>query len=210
MKKCKFSEKIDDYLLGKLSAEEAESFEKHYFECPACFSEMTLRNEIINVVRQGMDLSPRPVAARAARRAWSPAGFSPAKWAVAGISVVLLLVVGWLVVPRSGQVSPQFVLNSNQVVRGTPIQVISPKADLTSVPDYMEWREAGENLDYRVTISNGNLLWSLTTKETRITIPEGIKKLIVDNTEYSWQVKAFDQAGTLTSASIPTAFKVKR
>ena len=44
MKKCKFDDSIDDYLLSKLSEEDREKFEEHYFNCQQCFEKMLARD----------------------------------------------------------------------------------------------------------------------------------------------------------------------
>lgn len=50
---------IDDYLLGKLSPEQMDEMELHYFNCEICLREMQLREKLIaQLRRQGADLSP--------------------------------------------------------------------------------------------------------------------------------------------------------
>lgn len=210
MSKCKYQAKIDEYLLGRLSGEEKEAFEKHYYECRECFTEMTMRNEIIGVVRQGGAFNAEAVPAGATRRGWL-SGLTPARWAVAGASAALVLLVVWLALPKSGPTAPQFVLNNSQVLRGSSIQASFPATELGRAPEYLEWKApAGEGLEYRVTISNGKLLWSASTTQTRIDVPAAVRAMMHADTAYSWQVKAFDKGGTLVSASSPIAFKISR
>lgn len=203
MRECEFKGLIDEYLLGRLSQEETARFEEHYFNCPPCFAETTLRNEIIGVVRQGTAFSHEPAPARAGKGLFT-------RWAVISASAAAVLLAAWMLIPRQGSVSPRFVLNSDSVVRGASMTVVSPSAHLDQAPAYLEWQAAGDDLDYRVTISNGELLWSAITRGTRLAIPEEIRKSLKGNTAYSWQVKAFDKSGTLVSASAPTVFQIGR
>lgn len=203
MRECEFKGLIDEYLLGRLSQEETARFEEHYFNCPSCFAETTLRNEIIGVVRQGAAFSHEPAPARAGNGLFT-------RWAVICASAAAVLLAAWMLIPRPGSVAPQFVLTSDSVVRGASVAVVSPSANLDQAPAYLEWRAAGDGLDYRVTISNDKLLWSAITKGIKIAVPEEIRKSLKGNTTYSWQVKAFDKSGTLVSASAPTAFQIGR
>gem|GEM_PF-5861044 len=65
-----FERQIDDYLLGRLSAEEAECFEKHYFDCPACFQRTAERAALLEAVRLAGPASA--AAVRSAKKTGSP------------------------------------------------------------------------------------------------------------------------------------------
>ena len=48
----KNSEKIDQYLAGKLSPEEMDAFEQHFFQCDACFKELQFRRDVAGTVKE--------------------------------------------------------------------------------------------------------------------------------------------------------------
>ena len=43
---------IDDYLSGRLTAKEAESFERHFLNCDECFRELQIRKQLLAVIRE--------------------------------------------------------------------------------------------------------------------------------------------------------------
>jgi len=56
MKKCKFEDFIDDYLLNRLFDDKEKKLEQHYFNCPCCFGKMVERQELISVVKNIREL----------------------------------------------------------------------------------------------------------------------------------------------------------
>lgn len=46
------NQKMDDFLLGKLSREEAKSFEVHTFGCPECLEELRLREQMVHLIKE--------------------------------------------------------------------------------------------------------------------------------------------------------------
>ena len=52
MRKCRYEELIDGYLLDKLKPEEQTDFEEHYFICRSCFDKMSERDEIVQILRR--------------------------------------------------------------------------------------------------------------------------------------------------------------
>jgi anti-sigma factor RsiW len=51
---------LDDYILGRLSVSETESFEEHFFECDECSESLYLRRQIL----ESFEESKRPIAQR--------------------------------------------------------------------------------------------------------------------------------------------------
>lgn len=52
-------DKMDDYLLGRLSAEDQEKIEVHVFDCQSCFEELRLRRDLRQLLKsEGRDLMP--------------------------------------------------------------------------------------------------------------------------------------------------------
>ncbi len=45
-------QRIDDFLLEKLSPEDAEAFEIHLFGCPECFEELRVREQMVKLIKE--------------------------------------------------------------------------------------------------------------------------------------------------------------
>ena len=213
MKNCQYSEQIDDYLLNRLEGAAKEQFEEHYFNCPSCFQMMEERDALISTIkaRGAWIFGREPESGRAE---WVPAwkralaSFTPRQWATVGVAAALLLVVVFGVLPRFQGQTPQFVLSDSEVVRGESLTLISPVIDVRSVPAYFEWRQLGEDIEYKISVYNSSLLWTATTEETRIAVPEEVKRQMVSGQKYSWQVKAFSPKGALVAVSSRVQFQV--
>jgi hypothetical protein len=213
MKKCKHEENIDLYLLDKLSENEKWKFEDHYFNCPVCFQKTVERQALIETVKkQGAYIFAPETAARATERVpWTEKALSlltPRQWVAAAVSAALILVVALAVVPMLKQKGPQFVFTGDETVRGESIDAISPAGGLSAAPAYIEWKALGENVDYKVTLSNSKVIWTETTKDTKIALPEDIKAQLKPGERYSWQVKAYSQKGTLLAVSRVAQFTI--
>lgn len=44
-------QRLDDFLLAKLSPEDADAFEIHLFGCPECFEELRLREQMVKLIK---------------------------------------------------------------------------------------------------------------------------------------------------------------
>jgi hypothetical protein len=213
MKKCRYEELIDSYLLDKLKPEEQTDFEEHYFICRSCFSKMSDRDEIVQILRkEGVLTAPSEVPAagpRAGSRAKKARGFlTPVRLAVVGVSVAALLMAVWLVLPRSGSVSPPLVLTGDETVRGGAVTPVSPVADVPEAPAWLEWKSAGDDIEYRVSLSRRSPLMTASTKDTRLAVPDDIRARLKAGLTYSWQVQAFKADGTLVAVSPQIKFRI--
>src|ERR1700732_5381176 len=76
---------LEEYLLDRLTEPDREEFEKHYFECASCFSQLQTRLAVQAEVQRKPAI---PARARGAgfRLAWA--------WTPAFVTVALLLAVG--------------------------------------------------------------------------------------------------------------------
>jgi hypothetical protein len=213
MKKCHYADLIDDYLLDRLEGVVKEQFEEHYFNCPSCFQMMEERHALVSTIKARgawifKEESP------AGRRDWIPAwkralaSFTPRQWATAGVAAAVLLFAVFGVLPRFQGKTPQFVLSDNEIVRGESLTLISPVIDVRAVPAYFEWKQLGEDIEYKIFVYNSSLLWAATTRETRIAVPDEVKQQMVAGQKYSWQVKAFSPKGTLIAVSSRVQFLV--
>ncbi|MGQ9673229.1 MAG: zf-HC2 domain-containing protein [Candidatus Aminicenantales bacterium] len=214
MKKCPFEEQIDHYLLNRLEGEEKDIFEEHYFNCPVCFQKMQEKDEIIAAIksRGAWIFKEEPSAQKkelvpSFERVFSL--FTPRQWATVAIVASLVLITVFGVLPQLRKSMPQFVLNDHEVVRGKTLSLISPVIDVSTVPAYFEWTKLGENIEYRISIYNEKLLWTTTTPENRIALPEEVQKLMTAGQKYSWQVRAFSDKGTLIAVSSRVHFQIK-
>jgi hypothetical protein len=215
MTKCKFEDTIDNYLLNNLAEAEKEEFEEHYFNCSQCFEKVVARNEMIQVIKaKGAKIfRDEYVAAEVKGTAWLEkvwSFFTPRQWAAAAAAAALVAVVVFGVFPRYRGTPLQFYINEEDTVRGGSITLISPIIDIKSVPSYFEWKKLGDDLEYKISIYNQKLLWSASTKENRISLPEEVKKIMIAGEKYSWQVKAFSPKGTLIAVSSKVQFKFSK
>jgi len=212
MRKCKFEDMIDGYLLNRLSQGDRELFEEHYFNCSSCFEKLQERDLIIRTIKNHPEALTQESEVRvpffSRLKTELAAMFTPRQFVLAGVTAVLLLVVIFALVPRQQIPAPSFSLTDEETVRGSSITLISPVIDMGQVPASFEWKKLGENIEYQVSIYNHELLWKATTKENRITLPEEVRAKMVPGEKYSWQVKAFSADGTLIAVSSKVQFKI--
>ncbi len=213
MKRCHFEDLIDGFLLNKLDAEEAERFEEHYFNCSRCFSRLREREELIQAVKaqgpaliQGIE-PERPRVLTRLEDLWT--AMANRSWLLAPAAASLLLIAILIFSPFGREKTPTFVLNGDNVIRGESINLISPIIDVAQPPLFFEWKKQGENLEYRISVFDGELLWTATTHETRIQVPEEIRAKMRPGERYSWQVKAYSPHGTLVAVSSRVQFQIK-
>lgn len=214
MKKCPFERQIDNYLLNRLEGEERDIFEEHYFNCPTCFQEVQARDEIITAIksRGAWIFKEEAEAQTRALPTWERiySFFTPRQWATVGLAAALLLVTIFGVLPQLQRSTPQFYLDNHEVVRSKALSLISPIIDVRTVPTYFQWTRLGDNVEYRIAVYNEKLLWTATTKDNRIALPEEIKRLMTAGQKYSWQVRAFSDEGTLIAVSSRVHFQIKQ
>ena len=211
MRKCKFEVLIDDYLLNRLDEDKKKEFEEHYFSCPYCFEKMVERDELISVIKYKGDMifQDQQVAEETKSVTWTEnivSLLTPKQWATAAVSAFLLLIVFCLilyVIPNRGPTPPPFSVPDDSVERGAQIKI-------KVIPSKIEWSRLGEDVEYKIYIyHNGNKLWSDTTKENFVVLPEEVKKRMTLGEIYSCEVKAFSTQGPL-KASGRTQFKIRK
>jgi hypothetical protein len=213
MRKCRYEDKIDEYLLNRMEPKEQTDFEEHYFICRSCFGKMSERNEIVQVLKkEGVLSTPEAGKAEGERlRSWPEQAFgflTPLRLAVAGVSVAAVLLAAWLLIPRGGAVSPPLVLSGDGTVRGGAVAVLSPVAEVAEAPAFLEWKAVGEDIEYKVSLAGKSPLMSASTKETRIDLPDEIKAKMKPGQTYYWQVQAFRADGALVAESGRVKFRI--
>lgn len=213
MKNCKFEEMIDGYLLNRLTENEKNTFEKHYFNCPSCFEKMVERDELVAAIKyKGQEIFKDEYVAEAAKgETWwekVTSFLTPRQWTTVAVSAALIAVIVFGVLPMLKPTAPQFFINDD-AVRGGKITLISPIWESETVPSKFEWKKMGEDVEYKIYIyDNGNVVWNDTTVENYTILPEKIKKSLASGQKYSWQVKAYSAEGTLISVSSRVEFKI--
>lgn len=217
MRKCKFDHLIDSYLLNKLDRKERENFEEHYFNCQACFEKMVERDELIAVVKNKGQMifadEERQEEKKEVLFIEKILSFlTPRQWAYAAVSVALVIVVLFNVVPllKKTPQPPFFLdLDKEERVRGESISLISPVIDIKTVPSRFMWDPLGDNVEYKISIYfNHQPFWTATTKESTISLPKDVKNRMEASRKYSWQVKAFSPQGILLAVSPKVQFKI--
>ncbi|RFT16204.1 MAG: hypothetical protein OP8BY_1808 [Candidatus Saccharicenans subterraneus] len=212
MSKCKFEDLIDGYLLNKLSEGDKEAFEEHYFNCSSCFEKLQERDVIIRTIKNNPALLEEKEEVRssvlASLRREVASFLTVRQLAFAGVTALLVMIIVFAVLPRGQAPAPNFFLTDEETVRGSSITLISPVIDMSQIPSSFEWKKLGENIEYQISIFNGQLLWKATTRENRITLPDEVKARMVPGEKYSWQVKAFGPDGTLIAVSSRVQFKI--
>ena len=211
MRKCKFEDLIDNYLLNRLDEDKKKIFEEHYFSCPYCFEKMVERDELISIIKYKGDMifQDKLVVEETKGMTWVEkivSFLTPKQWAATAVSACLFLIIGCLflyVIPKRGPTPLSFPITDDSTVRGTQIKI-------KVIPSKIEWSRLGEDVEYKIYIyDNGDMLWSTTTKETYIVLPEEVKRRMILGEIYSCEVKAFSPRGPLKAAG-RTEFKIQK
>lgn len=211
MTKCRYEDLIDRYLLDKLKPEEQADFEEHYFICRSCFDKMTEQDEVVRILRkEGVLRAPTAaLAGSASSHADRPfALFTPRRWAAVGVSAAAVVAAAWFLIPRGGTPPPPLVLSGDETVRGASLTVLAPTGDVAGIPALLEWKAAGEDIEYRVTLAGKVPLMAASTTETRLALPEDVRARMKAGEKYFWQVQAFKADGTLIAVSGRVRFRV--
>ena len=213
MARCRYEVYIDEYILNRLSEKDRAAFEEHYFNCPACFEGLKDRAEVVAVIKnKGRELfkaEPKKVAQpRTEQR--KPALFRPQLWWTAAVVVVTaVLVSAVFLIFHPVQKMPTFTLSGEDAIRGQTIGLVAPKGEIPSPPDFLEWKPLAEGTEYRACIRGLPEVWSQTTQESRIRLPEEVQQQMIPGQEYFWQVKGFSSRGALAAISVRQSFKIK-
>lgn len=228
MKECNYENRIDDYLLNRMTEEKKEMFEIHFFNCPDCFEKIEERNSLISVIKskgnkifhdqrretetetetEGIRTQAR--ARKLERKSVFEGLFSfltPKQWTMAAISACALLVVFIGVAPNLKSPTPQFVMDSHSV-RGDSLALLSPVKNTQTIPSEFRWDNLGEGVEYKIYLYKDNLLWSASTTGASISLPKDVKDLMKAGENYSWEVKAFSREGSLIAASNKVRFQI--
>jgi hypothetical protein len=198
MKMCKCEYLIDDYLFNRLDDEKKME-----------------RDELISLIKQKGDgiFQDEYVVEEGKGATWFEkivSFFTPKQWALIPVYTALLLIVVFIFIPYFKPAPPQFFISEDRV-RGESITLISPVIDIKTVPSKFEWKDSGEDVEYKIYIyDDGEKLWTTTTKDNFIVLPEKVRKRMTLGEKYSWEVKAFSPKGTLIALSSKVHFKITK
>lgn len=199
-----FEALIDSYLLGRLSPDETERFEKHYFECPVCFRKTAERAVLIDAVKAA---GPAPSAGWTRRM---PGGRRfPYAWAAAGAAGLLAAVVGVLLLSRGPQ-PPAITDGGNRIVRGAALEIIEPFGIVEKTPARFAWQPVPGAAEYIIIVEGIEPSWTAQTRDTAIKVPEEIAARMDAGQLHTWRVKAFSEQGALLAASTAVTFSIGR
>jgi hypothetical protein len=91
----------------------------------------------------------------------------------------------------------------DSITRGQTLTLISD-----AIPAQFRWENLGEDVEYKISIDNHVQLWTATTPNTYITLPDEIKAQMKPGVKYFWQVKAFSKEGSLIAESSKVQFSL--
>jgi len=141
-----------DYLAGRLSAEQAERFEEHYFACDACFAQVELAAGLHAALGRR---TRRPAAPRVPTRALAAA----AMLAVTALGVWLLRL-------------PEATPGADAQLRGADaaLALSGARGDAELV---LRWAAVPGATGYEIRVFDprGVLLWQRRTPATELTVP---------------------------------------
>jgi hypothetical protein len=76
------------------------------------------------------------------------------------------------------------------------------------MPAQFVWQKLEKEADYQFSLYGEKLLWTASTGDNMISLPEAIAAQIQAGQTYAWQVKAFTPQGALIATSEKVQFKV--
>ena len=186
------------YLLAELSHEERESFEGHYFDCPACFEQVQLGAEFLRHSRDVLDPEPeKGWLARTLGDLWRPAP--------AFATAMLLLAVGTITFQQGRlanatrpHVETGFFLPGAVKGLEKPIRV-SRNLSLSLIVNF---KPASEFTSYQAQIisASGQVKYTfpVTARTDEFSATIGLRADALEAGKYSIVIQGLNQNGTPT------------
>lgn len=184
------------YLAGKLTPEEAEAFEAHFFGCERCWGLVQQGLAVRSVFQADSSVRSPAVAARPPRPRWQWRGL-----AAAGIAAVAFGV--WQIgFQRDPSVSEDVFRGERAAI---PVAASTDSASLKA-----SWPRVTDADVYRVRLyrADGQMALERETTDTSVAVPVGSVAMTRDTAMF-WQVQALDRLrnpiarSDLTRAAIP-------
>lgn len=211
----------DRYLLGQLSAAEADAFEEHYFECPVCAEDVRLGMSFLEGGRRLVHEPAAPITAPPATAPalpiashprwgkWIPAAAAAAVLALAGNFVVLMRMQNAAPVPRMVAMSDHAFFEGLARDAADPIQpLILPKGSVAELSIELTPPRPFRRYEARVLRANNKVVATcpiapqLLENTVRISLPDP------GPGTYSLVIVGIEPAGETVLARHP--FEVKR
>ena len=204
-------QRMDDFLMGKLSQQESEAFEIHLFGCPECLEEVRIREETIKLIKQerGLLAAERPAQSSrgaAAIRLWTNRLIQERRsaWVYVGIAaaLLLLLILGrQVLLKRHTPVetearfveSPRLESVLKQTFQSSELSVSinSPRVGQNLTGEILfQWRITSEGkefrrpLELRILNNRETLVWTTTVETDHYVLEEPL-----DTGVYYWTLE---------------------
>ncbi len=207
MKRCPWNDRVDVYVMGRMDEAEREHFEAHYFNCPDCFRTVEERDALVRVLRaRGAEIfTAAPASVR--KEAFGPA-LRP--WLSAAAVTAVFIAAAILILGYRRAVPPQFTAPTSDTVRGLNMAPVGPVGSVSESPAALEWQTAGPGVTYKITLQGEGVEWAAQTTDTRMVLPDDVRRRLRPGLDYTWQVRAFAEMGFLTGISPPVVFRIVR
>lgn len=208
---------VDRYVMGKLSPEEAEQFEEHYFACPTCFEQV----ELVDTLHRGLKQKAAQDATATVQRLGLLAWISRRSRALQ--SAMLLMLLTTIVAPavflmQRLEHAEQALLQARQPQINTPFLTLNPERSgsssaepsgrirLSAKPSWIVVAlelAAVEHEAYGVTLLDaaGRVVWSADDLH-----PNPLDALVLtiysstlESGDYVFRAEGFTQTGERTS-----------
>mgnify|MGYP000333047903 CR=1 FL=1 len=214
MADCKFTKKIDDYLLDRLKKGEKEKFEKHFFNCPICSEELILRNKIFETIKEkGRDIFSDVIIQTHFQPRVSPLSrfaymLRTKRWAYAFLLSFILVLGGGIYISYK-LTHPPFLPPSQEILRGKTLSLISPQGEIQAPPSIFIWEKSDNSAQYVFSVydERGNILWETKTNKNKIKLPDQVRILLKKGNFYFWEVKVISDQGSVITKSRRAIFK---
>ncbi len=197
------------YLAGKLSENDAEEFERHYFECDTCWNRVQ-RGAEIKAALQPATESAQPVK-RETLQPLPRRRRSFASWATPLAAAAVLVVGIGLWRNRSDRPSenqPAPVAPSIEPTRGASTSLVV-SSHATSDGLVAAWTKAATAHTYRVRLlaADGSLLFERETADTSVVLPSDSARVSANSGSRFWQIQALDELRKIVATSQLTPVK---
>jgi len=186
------------YLAGHLSAEEAEAFEEHYFECDICWNAVQRGAEI----RSALASEPAPARERGTRTLSPQQSRVRRPWMPLFAAAAVMVVVAGLWRVQRPVSEPIPIINTNaEPTRGSST---SPAISVTLTDKALaaSWPRATDAQTYRVRLlaDDGGLLFDTEIPDTSVVVP--VSSLARPGAEGAiyWQVEALNGLRVVVSS----------
>lgn len=191
---------------------------QHLEQCGRCKTELELLRSFaearpaaseavaVKQIEQTLSKRPRwkPEAAAAPSSLWT---WMRHGWAVAGLAAMVAVGV-WIQRPLTNPAMGDLP----DVTRSTQLEIATPLGDLAEAPASLRWRPVDGAARYVVHLEevDETRIWERSTAESELSVPEGIRKLMLDRKTLHWVIRAENASGKTIAISARGVFRVIR